>query len=362
MKILVITQTVDSSDTTLGFFHGWLQELSSRFDFVHVICLFEGKHNFSAKSNSENSIARSVEDGFRENVSVHSLGKESGASKLKYVLKFYWYIMKYYRQYDVVFVHMNQEYVILGGFFWKLFGKKVFFWRNHSSGNIWTRLAVFFSTKVFCTSPLSFTARFKKTSLMPVGINVKLFKPMANSIRNKNSICMVGRVAPIKNLDKGLLAVKDLIDSGRQVTLSVVGSPLPKDQKYYSSLLSFVEKNNLKSFIKFVPAVSPENLPEIYRSHEICLNLTGDGSFDKTIVEAAACGAIPLTTSRALSDFLPEICVTDDDAKSIAVSLENLLHHDTKVKIEKELNDFVQKNSLEELVLKLSNEMQWKKK
>lgn len=339
MKILVITQTVDSQNTTLGFFEGWLKKISLEFDFMHVICLYEGQHNL------------------QDNVSVHSLGKESHPSKFSYILKFYSYIWRYRHHYDVVFVHMNQEYVVLGGLFWKILGKDVFLWRNHPHGDIWTKIAVFFSKKVFCTSPLSFTARYKKTVLMPVGVDTEIFKPTENSQRNKNTICIVGRISPIKNIHIGLSAIKYLIDSGAQVSLTIVGSHLPKDERYHLSLQKFIEKNNLGSFVKFLKAVPSELLPEIYSSHEICLNLTEGGSFDKTIVEATACGAIPLVTNQSLVGFLPSVCVTQSDIKSIAHSLGVLLRYDTKDKIEQELKDFAEQNSLKNLMKKLGKEI-----
>lgn len=339
MKILVVTQTVDKQNTTLGFFHGWLMEMSKWFEFVHVICLFEGGHDLP------------------ENVSVHSLGKESGLSKIKYVFNFYKYIWKYRREYDAVFVHMNQEYVLLGGLFWKIFSKNIFFWRNHPRGNVWTRISVFFSKKVFCTSKDSFTARFKKTILMPVGVDTELFRQIPSLLRNKNSICMVGRISPIKNIDLGISAVKYMIDSGKQVSLTVVGSVLPRDEKYYSSLVSFVEKNNLGSFVKFSKAVGAEKLPEIYGSHEICLNLTESGSFDKTIVESASCGAVPLVSNKSLAGFLSDVCITQNSIQSVAESLEKLLRHDVRLDIEKSLKDFVEKNNLKNLMDKLVEEM-----
>ena len=339
MKILVITQTVDIENTTLGFFHSWLKEISKDFDSVHVICLSEGKHDLG------------------KNVFVHTLGKDQGISKISYVLKFYYFIWKYRFEYDKVFVHMNQEYILLGGIFWKILKKDIFFWRNHPYGNIWTRIAIFFSKKVFCTSSRSFTAKYENAVLMPVGIDTNLFKPVSGVQRNKSSICMVGRISPIKKIDLGLSLMKYLINSGMQVSLTIVGIVLPRDQEYYLSLVSFVKKNKLGSFIKFVKAVPQNLLPEIYSSHQIILNLTEDGSFDKTIVEAVACGAIPLVANVSLSSFLPDVCITQSDVESIAESIRPLFQYDTKVKIEKDLAVFADKNSLDNLMKKLTQEI-----
>ncbi len=81
----------------LGFFHRWIVEIAKRCDSVHVICLKEGRHQLPA------------------NVTVHSLGKEGGTLSRQYVTRFYRYIWRYRKEYDSVFVHMNSEYVCLGG-------------------------------------------------------------------------------------------------------------------------------------------------------------------------------------------------------------------------------------------------------
>ncbi|MCH8889170.1 hypothetical protein IID26_01965, partial [Patescibacteria group bacterium] len=73
MKLLLVTQKVDIDDPILGFFHRWIEEFAKQCEKVTVITLFEGKHNLP------------------ENVKVLSLGKESGAPRLKYVSRFFTY-------------------------------------------------------------------------------------------------------------------------------------------------------------------------------------------------------------------------------------------------------------------------------
>ena len=180
MRLLIVTQKVDVKDPVLGFFHRWVEEFAKGCEFVTVICLEEGEHHLPA------------------NVEVASLGKENGASKFRYIINFYKYILE--GDYDKVFVHMNQEYVILGGVLWRLLGKKVFLWRNHAQGNIMTNLAVTLSHGVFCTSPRSYTAQFKKTKIMPVGIDTGFFKPDSTVVKIPHSILFLGRIAPVKKV------------------------------------------------------------------------------------------------------------------------------------------------------------------
>lgn len=135
MNLLILTQKVDRDDPILGFFHRWIEEFSNHCDKVTVICLSLGKYDLP------------------KNVKVLSLGKEEQLRKrpdlgnfkrsvlgeqlnrLKYIWHFYKYIWQERKNYDSVFVHMNQEYVLLGGLIWKLFGKKVMLWRNHPDGS-----------------------------------------------------------------------------------------------------------------------------------------------------------------------------------------------------------------------------------
>jgi glycosyltransferase involved in cell wall biosynthesis len=250
---------------------------------------------------------------------------------------------------------MNEEYVLVGGLFWKLFNIPVYLWRNHPKGSILTRIAVFLSTKVFSTSTDSFTSRFKKTVICPVGYNEKIFRLRAGIIRKKYSVLMLGRISRVKHIGLGLYAIRLLVERGIQVTLTVAGTVF--DYDYFEYLKNFIQKYNLGGSVLFETDVTKENSPLIFGSHEITLNTTTSGSFDKTIVEAAACGSIPLVSNSSLRTILPSECLTSPDPISIANKIEKLLNAQTQVEIEKELERFVRSQSLSSLMEKLEKEM-----
>ncbi|MDP3763196.1 MAG: glycosyltransferase [bacterium] len=262
MRLLIITQKVNKKDPVLGFFHRWLEEFAKRNESITVICLEEGEHSLP------------------ENVRVLSLGKEGGSSKIKYLTRFYRYIWQERNNYDKVFVHMNQEYVLLAGDFWRLMGKKVYLWRNHAKGNILTRLAVWLSHKVFYTSPSSFTARFKKSVQMPVGIDTDFFKPDPNTQRIPNSVLFLGRISPVKRVLEFIDWVKD-----KNYAATMAGPILLEDKAYGETV-----KQKLTDKIKLVGPVTQEEARKLYQTHEIYANFTPAGSMDKTVIEAAACG------------------------------------------------------------------------
>jgi glycosyltransferase involved in cell wall biosynthesis len=350
MRLLIFTQKVDKKDSILGFFHGWITEIAKRAESVTVICLEKG------------------ETDLPKNVKVYSLGKPQYQSiarygagrmfvKIKYLVNLYKYIFEIRGSYDKVFVHMNQEYILLLGVYWKIAGIPVYLWRNHPKGSLYTTLSVWLSTKVFCTSGQSFTARFKKTVIMPAGVDIDSFKPFPGVVHKKYSVCMVGRITPIKHTSLALEAINHLVLSGAQVSLTIVGSPLPKDESYYNFLKKYVADNKLSSYVQFFPAVFPEKLPEIYSSHEVCLNFTDSGSFDKTIVESASCGAIPLVSNQSLSDLLPKECITSTSPETIAKSIQLLLGPREQLEIHGRLQSFVKSQSLSALMEKLFVEM-----
>ncbi len=295
MKILICTQVVDKNDTVLGFFHRWVEEFSKKFEKVTVVCLKKGL--FSLPSNVE----------------VLSLGKEDKRSQIVYIFRFLKYVWYKRDNYDSVFVHMNQEYVLIGGWLWKILGKKVFMWRNHPNGNLLTRVAVMFADKVFCTSPKSFTAKFKKTQLMPVGIDTDFFNPDSAVYRTPNSVLFLGRISPIK---KVLEFVEWFNTLDNNFLATIVGEPLHQDAGYYEEV-----KRRANNRIMFQGAVNQNGALKLYQSHEVYVNKTPDGSFDKTIMEAAACETKVLVDNTDLK-FMETM--TGEELREFVVQNHNL--------------------------------------
>jgi len=282
MNILIVTQKVDKNDPILGFFHRWLEEFAKHYEKITVICLEKGEYDLP------------------ENVKVLSLGKEMSRGTLdirrhiQYLWRFYQYIWRERNNYDAVFVHMNQEYVLLAGDMWRLMGKKIFLWRNHAKGSWLTRLAVQISHKVFYTSPQSFTARFRKAVMMPVGIDTDFFKPDSSVMRTPNSVLFLGRISPVKKVLEFVDWVKTT-----QYTATIAGPIM--DKEYGGKVLK-----KLSDKIKYVGPVTQGEALRLYQSHEFYANKTPAGSFDKTIIEALACGSKLIVDNPAVQNLRVE--------------------------------------------------------
>jgi len=304
MKLLVFTQIVDKDDPGLGFFHRWLGELSKHFESIIVICLKEGKHILPA------------------NVRILSLGKEQHQSRAQYLRRLYAYVWRERRNYDAVFVHMNQEYVLLCGLIWKLLGKKIYMWRNHYGGSWLTDKAAAFCTKVFCTSKYSYTAKYKKTTLMPVGVDTDFFKPDPTVKRVAGSIVSLGRISPSKRIDLLVEAFGLLKQKGASFTASIYGDALPKDAAFLETLKKRVVELGLGGQVKFYPGVPNDKTPAVYSAHEIFVNLSPSGMYDKTLFESAACGCTVVASNKDLLNvFGSDYVFEDDEAATIAAKL-----------------------------------------
>ncbi|MBI3572119.1 polysaccharide deacetylase family protein [Candidatus Kaiserbacteria bacterium] len=280
MKLLIVTQAVDTDDPVLGFFHRWIEEFSKHLEHIEVICLKEGKHHLPT------------------NVRVYSLGKEHGAgTKLGYAVKFLSLAWRLHGDYDAVFVHMNQEYILIAGWLWTLLGKRVYLWRNHYVGSGLTDLAAAFSTNIFYTSAHSYTARYDNALPMPVGVDTERFACDKQLRRTPHSILFLARMAPSKRPEMLIEALAILARGGVHFAASLVGSPLPQDTAYYESLREKVRGLGLADTVSFIPGVPNAQAPELYRTHEIFVNASPSGMLDKTLFEAAASGCRVLAAS-----------------------------------------------------------------
>ncbi|PIR84905.1 hypothetical protein COU16_00085 [Candidatus Kaiserbacteria bacterium CG10_big_fil_rev_8_21_14_0_10_47_16] len=315
MKLLIVTQVVDQNDPVLGFFHRWIEEFAKHYEQVHVICLREGTH------------------ALPENVTVHSLGKEAGKGKLTYIFRFYSYIWKLRKEYDAVFVHMNQIYVLLGWPLWKVFGKKVGLWYTHKSVTIRLRLATLLSNIVFTASKESFRIKTGKLHVMGHGIDTELFSINEHKVRGEH-LLSVGRLNRTKRHD---LAICAAAEAKRELRIIGDGS----------------ERENLESLadrcgahVSFLGAKNQEELQSEYQSTYALIHASETGSLDKVILEALACGC-PVVSTSALED-LPIVRVHADTA-SIVSALESL-----SVQGGVESSAFVRSNhSIEQLISRI---------
>lgn len=308
MRLLIVTQAVDREDRFLGFFHAWIDEFAKHAEQVTVICLREGSHSLP------------------DNVMVRSLGKETGSgSKLLYSLRFIRLIWSLRTEYDSVFVHMNEEYLLLGGALWRLLSKPASLWRNHYAGSFLTALAAAFATRVFYTSRHSYTARFKKAIRMPVGVETALFAAHRCDKRPSRTILHLSRISPSKRIGLLLEALGILKEREVAFSATIAGSALPEDKGYLEDLINQTDALGLADSVTFVEGVPHAETAALFGRHQIFVNCAASGMLDKTLFEAAAAGSRVLAASRDWAEFMDDSSVRFTSAQELAVALESSL-------------------------------------
>jgi glycosyltransferase involved in cell wall biosynthesis len=223
---------------------------------------------------------------------------------------------------------MNQVYVLLGAPLLKLIGKRIVLWRNHPHGTLATRLAVMLSDRVLCTSERSFTARFRKTRILPVGINTVLFSPGTRPTPNaqRPTIAYVGRIGPVKRLEVLIEALGILCERDIPFTARIIGDAGPGDVDYLRGLVRRATELGIGDVLAWHAGVPMERLPAVYRSAAVVVNLTPPGSFDKVILEALACETPVITANTGLRGQIDGRCLVDPaDAATVAARLEGFL-------------------------------------
>ena len=352
MKLLIITQKVNQEDSVLGFFHSWIREFASRFEKVTVICLEKGAYDLP------------------KNVEVFSLGKEEYKiqntryqidKKIFFTLRFLWLVWKMRKDYNIVFVHMNPEYVVLGGSLWRVLGKRIGLWYVHRQTNLKLRIAEKLAHVIFSTTPEAFRLESNKIHFLGHGIDFSLFPRKGNIMEEDGvfQIVHVGRITPIKNLDilieAGTILNKTLNGNFR---ILLAGAPSTvSDIAYEAKLKELVRKHNLQDKVLFLGEVPFGRIGKLYKDAHVSVNLTPTGGMDKAVLESIASGTLALSANRAFQNLFGEdagyLSYNERDPEDIArkIKVINEMGAIQRMEIEARLHEKVKEHfSLQKLI------------
>ncbi len=337
MKLLIVTQTVDKNDPILGFFHRWIEEFSKHFEKITVICLQKGSYELP-------------------NVEVFSLGKEEGAGTWERVKRFRRYTKEHSKDYDAVFVHMNPEYILLRGWFWKRNNKKTFLWYTHKNVDLKLKIAEKLVDTIFTASKESFRLPSKKVLVTEHGIDTDFFVP-----GNKERIIPLittGRIDPVKNLEVAIRAVSSQENSNK-TPLVIVGKG---SNEYMKGLMELDPLGR----VSFKRPVSHRVLVNDYlQQAQVFVHASETGSLDKAVLEAMSCGVIPITSSEAFTGLLNDhkdlLLFKKGDEVQLAHNINMVLNLSDQKKdaLTKQLREKVVKlHSLSALIPRLTKKIQ----
>jgi glycosyltransferase involved in cell wall biosynthesis len=316
MNVLMITQKVDLDDDILGFTHTWVNKLAEWVERLYVLALAVGRHSL------------------RDNVELFSMGKERGNSRLERLVNFNRVVARFVlsKKVDVVFIHMCPVYAIMAAPWTKLRHVPMVLWYTHKSVNRTLKLAHRLVNRVVTASPESFRLPSDKVVVTGHGIDTDVFKPAEDAcLERPFTVLSVGRISPIKDYETLIEAADILVNQQGQRDLQFVVAGdvgTPEQVKYHDWLLTEVHKRELVDSFEFVGAVPHWQIAGHYQQADLFVNLSHTDSLDKAVLEAMACGVVPLTSNTAFDPLLgmlaPRLMFTVRDARDLADKIGRL--------------------------------------
>lgn len=310
MRLLIITQKVDVTDSNLGFFIAWIERFARRVTHVHVICLCRGVYEPP------------------HNVSVYSLGKEAGARRFEQLREFFRLSISLRNEYDSVFVHMNPIYVVLGGILWRAWGKRIGLWYTHGAVSLMLRLAERLAHVIFTASVESFGLRSAKVVVTGHGIDTDMLM-RGTSVRISEAghplrMITVGRIAPSKRLDAIVEALAILKRHGCQARLSIVGAPTDEREIAYETLLRIrIAELGLGDDVAFLGPINHDDIGARFERADLFVSMSDTGSLDKSVLEAFVLGLSVMTGNIAFRGMMPASAFIEPaTAETLAARIE----------------------------------------
>ncbi|MBI3763491.1 MAG: glycosyltransferase family 4 protein [Chloroflexi bacterium] len=311
MNLLVVTYKVDQADSLVGFAVGWLNALAARLDHLDVICLARGPAQL------------------RENITVHSLGKERGARKLAQAIEFYRVALR--ARADVVFCQFSPIFVVAIAPIAKLRGWPTVLWYTHRHVDLKLRIATALADRVVTASPESFGLASSKVRVIGHGIDTERFAPdesgLADPTRLK-TILAVGRIAPIKNYEMLIEAASRITRQRADAEFVVAGGVQAKGlEDYFDGLKAMAVERGLGDRFRFIGSVPHGEVPELYRRATVSVNLCPTGGMDKAVLEGLAAGVPVVVCNRSFAPLLGDerLLVPEGDAAALAERLNTML-------------------------------------
>lgn len=334
MKLLICTQAVDKNHPILGFFHSWIEEFAKHFAEVHVICLQKGEY------------------ALPKNVSVYSLGKENGEVRsVVYgwrLLKLAW---KKRQSYDVVFVHMNPEYVLAGAPAWLLLRKPVSLWYTHGTVSIALRLANRMVKNIFTAAKEGMNLSSQKVIVTGHGIGAL---ENSQAVDKDIDLLTVGRITPSKNLESLVEVLREVRLHRASATLTIVGTTAGvADETYLAKLKEKINSMNLKNAVTFIGARPHTELPGWFKRARVFVHAATNGSLDKVLLEALA-SKTPVVSSAVGARSLPLGAWQVDSVGDFSQEVLRILAGTPSEDIDRVCTYVIQKHSLKSLVETLS--------
>jgi glycogen(starch) synthase len=188
-------------------------------------------------------------------------------------------------------------------------------------------------------SRVQFASRFLKQAALDAGLSVADAEvihwgidierfPFNDAARRPARLLYVGQLTALKGVHTAIEALKQIRENSlhREATLTVVGGPDYDDRLHW-----LAASLGVGSFVHFTGLLPREQLPDIYRAHDLLIfPSVWDEPFSITLLEAMACGLAVIGTNTGgsaeiLRDEENALIFAKEDANRCAEQVSRLL-------------------------------------
>ncbi len=167
----------------------------------------------------------------------------------------------------------------------------------------------------------------EKLYLLPLGVDLQLFKPLTTPKYSKPTIIQAASLVPVKNQTLLVEVLGKIRSTIPDVCLRMVGNGPLKDR-----LCQFVAQSGLANYIEWQAVVPHPAMPAQYQQAQIYLQTSRHESQGMAVLEAMACGLPAIGTPVGV---LPEVAVrpASADPDTLARQAVDLLSQPDELQI-----------------------------
>ncbi|MBA2448931.1 MAG: glycosyltransferase family 4 protein [Chloroflexi bacterium] len=317
MRLLVITPKVDPNDDLFGHVHTWMTALAERVERLYVVALWAG------------------DPALPPNARFFSLGKEETGDKLLWLARLQRVVGRLCLsgEVDAVLAHMAPIFAVAAAPLARLARRPLFLWYAHGQVSPMLRLAHALVAGAGTSTTAGFRIRSGKLTITGQGIDTERFRPVSGAPAGPPTILSVGRFSPIKGFETVLDGFAELgreSAEGAAPRLVLVGGVHgPGERRYLPSLRGRAERLGLGDRVGVETGIPHAQMPSVYQRATMLVSCSRTGSLDKVVLEAAACGVLPIVADPAFRPFLGEswdqLSFPPGDARALAACLTGWL-------------------------------------
>lgn len=304
MQRLVIYNLETNLDSeVLAAAHDWIESFASQIQEVVVYSTHVGRHELPS------------------NVEVFELGGGTFFKKLvalsRLIKSFCTQIR--FRKELIVFHHMSTRTLLVAGPLYRIAGVKQGLWYSHSKNSLTLKISQFFANVIFSSTSASIPLNGEKLRFIGHGIKTQKFVDcLYNAKSNRQGIVLLGRIAPIKNIELAIDSISKANIIKNKKKLTCIG-PTGPNAEYQAKLIQFAKLREVELSIK--SSMPYKSVPNLLCEFDSLFTATPN-SVDKVAIEGALSGCFIITNQKHALELTGMDKIFEFLGKSLMPSIE----------------------------------------